>query len=155
MVSGDAMQADVNASAANAFRAQPRSARATRAGALPESLVEVALAMLPLLVLDGARAVDSLVGVAVVPTAAAVLLVPVAAQGLLVALPPRLPPLIALPVAVQPAPGVDVLGRAVSVGCCANARPPAANTLAAIQGAKEMFILFIAGLLDVVGKRGR
>jgi hypothetical protein len=58
--------------------------------------------------------------------------------------PPRLPPRIALPVAVQPAPGVDVGGFAV---VCASATPPAASAAAAARLVNHIF-LFMRDSLD-------
>jgi hypothetical protein len=69
--------------------------------------------------------------------------------------PPRLPPRIALPVAVQPAPGVDVGGfEVVGAVDCASATPPAANAAAAARLVNHIF-LFMAKLLVRVKGRGR
>jgi hypothetical protein len=71
-------------------------------------------------------------------------------QFLFVALPPRLPPLMALPVAVQPAPGVELLGATslddeVPAGLCARAMPP--NATAAAAATVAIMLFFITDLL--------
>jgi hypothetical protein len=84
--------------------------------------------------------VSAAVGAAVVPAApeAVVPVVAGAAQSLLVALPPMLPAAIALPVAVQPAPGVELfIGVEVD---WATATPPMASAATAARVVRVFFI---------------
>jgi hypothetical protein len=104
---------------------------------LPAAAAESAVLLL-------VRAADCAVVVAAVPAA---VVAPLAvSQAVLDGLPPRLPPRIALPVAVQPAPGVEVGGLAAGVDGevdCATAKPVTARVAAAITAWREVFVFIL------------
>jgi hypothetical protein len=118
-------------------------------GVLATLLLSVVVVLAVLLLYVGAvlGVVATVAGVAAgAGTAAAV--VPVAPQFTLCGLPPRLPAAMALPVAVQPAPGVEDF---VSAGAVWASATPATSAEAAASVAKESLFMrvLLEGCLDM------
>jgi hypothetical protein len=114
------------------------------AAAVDDGLGVVALAAVLVSVEGAVLAVGAVVVVLLAAAGAAVVSAAVL-QFLLVALPPRLPALMALPVAVQPAPGVELLVASldddVPVELCARAVPPTTRAAAVARVANMLFFI--------------
>jgi hypothetical protein len=113
-------------------RAIRTGARATRVGVAVSVIGAGAVAEPAMLVVAGASVLVVVVVVVLTGAAAAVLALPAVAHAVLDGLPLILPPFIALAVAVQPAPAVE-LG-------CAIATPPKARVAAAIRVVRVLLV---------------
>jgi hypothetical protein len=129
-----------------ALAVQLRSARATCRGA--GLLMPASLAWVERAVVREVRDVDASAAAPIEAPLSARVVVPIAAGAAAVfvlpdahavddGLPPRLPPRIALAVAVQPAPGVELGGTAFD---WARANPPAVSAAAATTAGNNVFL---------------